>query len=96
MHIASSLRKAEYIGIREFKEHISKKFLKETIIITDRGTPISVNIPYRDLIELMDILDEFTDVITVQTVRDGRAAINSGKKGINVSRLFKKIKENRK
>ena len=93
--IAMDLLKASHVGIRELKEQLTTKFLKEPLVITDRGIPISVNLPYSDVIELIDILDEIADSDTVKTVQEGREAIKSGAKGIPITNLFKRIKENR-
>lgn len=95
MSIAADLLKAHHIGIRDFKEHLSTKFLNEILVVTDRGIPISVNLPYSDIVELIDILDEIRDLETLTTVRKGRYAIIKGTKGINVSKLFNKIRARR-
>ena len=96
MRIATDLLKASHVGIRDFKERLSTNFLKEPLIITDRGTPVSVNLPYSDMMELIDILDELSDTETLATVQEGRKAIALGTKGISVSALFRKKKANRK
>lgn len=92
MSIATSLLKANHIGVREYKGHLSKKLLNEVLVITERGTPISVNLPYLDLMELIDIIDEISDERTVETVKEARKAITAKAKGIPVSKLFKKIR----
>ena len=92
MSIATELLKAEHIGIRELKEHLSKENLENFLVITDRGRPISVNLPYEDVMELVDILDELGDLETIETIKEAREAIRAGAKGIPVSRLFKKLK----
>jgi hypothetical protein len=94
--IATDLLKAHRIGIRNLKEHLSTKFLSEILVITDRGTPISVNLPYSDVLELMDILDELADSETVATVDEGRRAIEAEAKGIPVSDLFDRIRAKHK
>jgi len=96
MSIATDLLKAHRIGIRNLKEHLSTKFLSEILVITDRGTPISVNLPYSDVLELMDILDELADLETVATIGEGRRAIKAEAKGIPVSNLFDRIRAKHK
>ena len=96
MRIATDLLKASHVGIRDFKERLSTNFLKDPLIITDRGTPVSVNLPYSDMLELIDLLDELSDTETLATVREGRKTIASGAKGIPVSALFRKKRVNRK
>ena len=96
MSVATDLLKANHVGIRDFKEHLSGEFLNETLVITDRGTPVSVNLPYSDVLELMDILDELSDPGTVKAVQEGRKAIKAGAEGIHVSKVFDRIRAKRK
>ncbi len=96
MSVATDLLKANHVGIRDFKEHLSTKFLNETLVITDRGTPVSVSLPYSDVLELMDILDELSDPETIKAVYEGRKAIRAGAKGIPVSTVFNRIRAKHK
>lgn len=85
------------MGIRNLKTNFSKYMKKnEPVIVTDRGTPVNVVMPYSDIIELLEIIDEISDKETVNTVLEARKAIKSGTKGIPVSDLFSKIKTKRK
>ncbi len=84
MSIGVDLLKADRIGIRDFKEHLSAKLLNNLLLITDRGNPVSVNLPYRDMLELVDILDEFTDMETLKVIAEGKEAIKTGSEGMHV------------
>ena len=97
MKLAIDFLKAPHIGIRELKEGLSS-FLKksEPVIVTDRGLPVNVILPYNEMIELLDIIDELQDKETLQSVAEGRRAVKKGEEGIPVSNLFKKIRSNRK
>ena len=92
MSIATDLLKAEHVGIRDIKEHLSTRLLKDVLVITDRGKPVSVNLPYSDVLELVDIIDEVTDLETMATVSVARKAIQKGAKGIPVAKLFNRIR----
>ncbi len=92
MSVTTDLLKANHIGIRDLKEHLSTKLLKDLLVITDRGVPVSVNLPYSDVLELVDILDELADLETITLVAEGRKAIKSGVIGVPVSNLFDKIR----
>lgn len=92
MSIATNLLKANHIGIRDLKEHLSTKFLKDILVITDRGVPVSVNLPYSDVVELTDILDELNDPATIKTILEAREAVRGGVKGIPVDFLFKRAR----
>lgn len=96
MSIATDLLKAEHVGIRDIKEHLSTRLLKDILVITDRGTPVSVNLPYSDVLELVDIIDEVTDLETMATVSEGRKAIQESAKGVLVAKLFEKIRAQHK
>ena len=95
MNIATDLLKAQRIGIRDLKEHLSTEALEELLVITDHGTPVSVNVPYSDVVELVDILDELSDLDTLSTIKKAREAIKTGVKGIPISKLFNKISRTR-
>lgn len=97
MSISTDLLKSPHIGIRNLKMNFSK-YIKnnEPIIVTNRGVPINIVMPYSDMIELLDIIDELTDIETMKTVLEGRKAIKSGAKGIPVSNLFNQIRAKRK
>ena len=97
MSIAADLLKSEHIGIRNLKEHLSGELKKKKpLIVTDRGVPVNVILPYLDMMELIDIIDELSDEKTLKAVQEGRKVIQSGAKGTSVSNLFKKIRSKRK
>ena len=92
MQMAMNLLKAHHVGIRELKERLSAFLNKEEpIVITDRGEPKGVFLPFEDILELLDIIDEMNDKETKRLVDEGRKAIQSGAKGIPV---FPKGKKN--
>ena len=92
MSISTDILKAEHIGIRELKQHLCKVNLEKPLVITDRGRPISVNLPYEDILELVDIFDELTDAQTLSIIAEARTAIKAGAKGIPVSNLFRRLR----
>ena len=97
MSLSTDLLKSEHIGIRKLKTHLSRHIKNnKPIIVTDRGVPIDVIVPYADMIELLDMVDELTDMETMKTVLEGRKAIRSRVKGIPVSNLFNQARIKRK
>lgn len=96
MSVSTDLLKARKVGVRDFKSHISKNYLGKIVIVTSDGDPVSVNIPYEELLEMVDILDEITDEETSRIVEEGRRSIRSGAKGLSVSKSFKGIRAKRK
>ncbi len=91
MSIATSILKSPHVGIRDLKIHLSSLLKKGSLIVTERGKPVNVILPYSDMIELLDMLDEITDPETIKTIQEGRKAISTGVKGISVSNVFKKL-----
>ncbi len=96
MSIATNILKSPHVGVRDLKIHLSSFLKKGSLVVTDRGVPVNVILPYADAIELLDMLDEVTDAETVKTIRKGRKAISAGAKGIPVSDVFRKIKKKAK
>ncbi len=96
MTIANALLKAKNVGIRRCKNNLSRILKKHEIwLITEHNNPKSYLIPYDDMLELIDILEELQDSETIKTVQRGREAIKRGAKGFLVSKLFKKIRASR-
>lgn len=93
MSIATNILKSPHVGIRDLKVHLSSFLKKGSLVVTDRGVPVNVILPYADTIELLDMLDEITDSETIKTIREGRKAISAGTKGIPVSDVFGKTKK---
>ncbi len=97
MSLSTDLLKSEHVGIKKLKTHLSRHIKNnKPIIVTDRGVPVDVVVPYADMIELLDMVDELTDMKTIRTIMEGRKAIRSGAKGIPVSNLFDRVREKRK
>jgi hypothetical protein len=94
--ISVDLLRADHIGVRDLKKHLSTKLLDKLLVITDRGNPVSVNLPYPDVLELLDIIDELSDLETLKTVYEGREAITAGEEGVPVANLFDSIRAGRR
>lgn len=89
MTLANALLRAKSIGVRNFRDGISRFIKKHQLfIITEHGSPASVLLPYNDILELVDVLEELEDKETLKTIARGRKFIRKGAKGILVSRSF--------
>ena len=96
MKIAVDLLKAEHIGVRALKTNLSRSLkLQRPIVVTDQGAPVRVILPYSDVLELLDLIDEVTDPKMVSWIDEDRKTIQSGARGIPVAQLFNK-KRNKK
>ncbi len=97
MTVATALLNARYIGVRELREHLSNRLKgNKAIVVTDHGTPTKVILAYRDVVELIEVMDELRDQAAVLSVQEGRKAIRAGSEGVPVNRLFAQIRESRK
>ncbi len=93
MRFDKALLKAQKIGVRKFRDSISKFIhTHQMFVLTEHGTPTNVLLPYNDALEIVDILDELRDKDTLKAVSSGRASIKRGVKGIPASTVLKKKK----
>ncbi|MEA1936930.1 MAG: hypothetical protein U9N04_02350 [Patescibacteria group bacterium] len=93
MTIATAILKAPHKGIRDLKGHLSRALLEKCLVVTDHGQPISVNLPYEEVMELLDVIDELSDPEIVKAVIEGRKAIAEGAEGISVSTVFDEVRK---
>lgn len=73
----TDLMRAKTIAVRQFREdifNIVKR--KETYVITSNGKQEMFLIPYEDVIELMDILEESKDAALKEHIRRSREEYN--------------------
>lgn len=97
MTVATALLNAKYVGIRDLREHLSKRLKgSKVIVVTEHGTPTKVILSYQDVVELIEVLDELRDQTAIQAVQEGRKAVRVGAEGIPVNRLFSQIRAARK
>ena len=85
MKIVLDLLKADHIGVRELRTNLSRRLkTRKPLVITDHSQPVKVIVPYEDMLELLDILEEINDPKTRRLVALGRKSIKEGAKGIPV------------
>ena len=85
MGFAINFLRAKHVGIREFKDNISGLFKKRgLLIVTEHGEPTRVVMPYEEMLEMVDLMEELNDPHTLALVAEGRKAIRSGSKGVPV------------
>lgn len=96
MDFAMDLIKASHVGIKEMKANLTRKLLRNFLVITDRGKPVSINLPYSDVEEIMDIFEELSDPETVTAVFEARKARKTKGKGVSVIKVFEDFRRKRK
>ena len=93
MSLATELLNAKHVGVRDLRDHLSEMIKKDTlVIVTEHGQPSKVLIPYEDMLEIVDMMDELRDHKTSSTVLEGKYAITKAPKGISVTSLFNKFR----
>jgi len=95
MSIEIDLLKSEHIGVRELRDHLCEilndPHNKEIpLVVTERGTPVKVIMPYSKMVELIELMDELDDSNTMRNIQEGVDAIEKGRKGVSFSRIYKK------
>lgn len=92
MNFVTLLQNGEFIGVKDLKESLCRivREEKNPIFITERGTPVKVMLPYQDLLEIIDLIEELRDEKLIQEI--ARARKNYRKSGgVPLSRLGKKM-----
>ena len=96
MTLATALLKAEHVGVRNLRSHLSRSLKKaKPIVITDHGVARKVLIDYQDLLEISDILEEIQDAETMRLVQEGKKSMREGG-GIPIADSFARIRARRK
>ena len=90
MTLGKALLKAKSIGVRKFRDKISRLIhAHEMFVVTEHGSPASVLLPYNDVLEIVDVLDELRDKDALKAVAEGRKAVGRGAKGVAAEKIFK-------
>ena len=90
--IASSLlRKAKPVNVREAQAQLSKLIRsKSPSMVLSHGKPVSFLVPYEDMLDLVDTLDELKDKKLLSEIERSRSEYAQGKE-VPAERLFKKM-----
>lgn len=86
------IMKAEHVGVRELKESMSRSVrMRKPRIVTVNGKPAQFMIPYQDMVELLEMFEEFKNDRIRTEVRNGRAAYRETGRGVSAKRLWEKF-----
>lgn len=92
MSAVIDLIKAKHVGVRELRDHLCG-FMKDknpAIVVTERGKPVRVIVPYAKMVELLEFFDEVSDPDTMRNIHEGVEAIKQASKGVSFSGTYKK------
>ena len=91
MSASNLLRKAKPVNVREAQAQLSKLIRsKSPSIVLSHGKPVSFLVPYEDMLDLVDALDELKDKKLLGEVARARTEYVQGK-AVPAERLFKKM-----
>ena len=96
INISSDILKADHFGIKDLRSNASSKIFEKIFVVTVKGKPLSINLPYSDILNLIDIIDEMSDPETLDLVKEHRDALKNEAKPIPVGKLFERIRKYRK
>ena len=85
------LRKAKPVNVREAQAQLSKLIRsKSPSMVLSHGKPVSFLVPYEDMLDLVETLDELKDRRLLKELERARTEYTRGK-SIPAERLFKKL-----
>lgn len=91
MTTASLLRTAKPVNVREAQAKLSRLIRsKSPSMVLSRGKPVSFLIPYDEMLDLLETLDELKDKKLLQEIAQARTEYARGK-AVPVERLFRKM-----
>ena len=88
----SEMLHATHMGVRELKNNLPSVLRSnKPVVATEHGKPAYFLLPYDEMVEIMEMLEEARDAELVSLVREGRGAYAKG--GWKpASKLWKKLK----
>ncbi|NGZ09818.1 MAG: type II toxin-antitoxin system Phd/YefM family antitoxin [Nitrospira sp. LK70] len=91
MSASSLLRNAKPVNVREAQARLSKLIRsKSPSMVLSHGKPVSFLVPYEDMLDLIETLDELKDKKLLGEIERTRAEYTQGKP-VPAERLFKKM-----
>lgn len=92
MSTASSLlRKAKPVNVREAQAQLSRLIhSKSPSMVLSHGKPVSFLVPYEEMLDLLELIDELKDKKLLQEIARARAEYSQGK-SVPAERLFRKM-----
>lgn len=91
MSATSLLRKARPVNVREAQAQLSKLIRsKVPSMVLSHGKPVSFLVPYEEMLDLIDTLDELKDTKLLREIERARVDYAQGK-AVPAERLFKKM-----
>ncbi len=91
MTTASLLRKAKPVNVREAQAKLSRLIRsKSPSMVLSHGKPVSFLIPYEEMLDLLEMVDEMKDKTLLKEIARARAEYTKGK-AVPAEHLFRKM-----
>ena len=87
----SLLRRAKPVNVREAQAKLSRLIRSKTpSLVLSHGKPVSFLVPYEEMLDLLEMLDELKDQRLLEEIAKARAEYAAGK-AVSAERLFGKM-----
>ena len=91
MSSANLLRKAKPVNVRQAQAQLSRLIRsKSPSMVLSHGKPVSFLVPYEDMLDLVETLDELKDMKLLGEIGRARTEYAKGK-AVPAERLFRKV-----
>lgn len=91
MSSTNLLRNAKPVNVREAQAQLSKLIRsKSPSMVLSHGKPVSFLVPYEDMLDLVESLDELKDKKLLREIARGRTEYAQGK-AVSAERLLKRM-----
>ena len=91
MSTTSLVRKAKPVNVRDAQAQLSKLIRsKSPTMVLSHGKPVSFLVPYEDMLNLVDTLDELKDIQLLKEIERARIEYGQGK-AVPTERFFRKM-----
>ncbi len=91
MTTTSLLRKAKPVNVREAQAKLSQLIRsKSPSMVLSHGKPVSFLVPYEEMLDLVEMLDELKNRRLIQEIARSRGEYVKGK-AVPAERLFRKM-----
>jgi len=91
MTIKSLLRQSKPVNVREAQARLSRLIRsKRPSLVLSHGKPVSFLVPYEEMLDLVEMLDELKDQKLLEEIALARSEYKEGKE-VPAERLFRKM-----
>ena len=91
MTTKSILRQSKPVNVREAQAKLSRLIRsKWTSLVLSHGKPVSFLVPYEEMLDLLEMLDDLKDQKLIEEITRARSEYAEGK-AVPAERLFRKM-----